>query len=714
VRTGARSLDVGTGPHRAFTVPGGCTLQPRLSVSQTSTWFGRYRLTSRIATGGMAEVYLGRMLLPDGRFGPAMAVKRLLPHLIADPAIVRMFLNEADITRQIQHPNVVRILDLGQVHSEPFIAMELLEGHSFAELRQAAAHAGMRVPLGITLRVLTEACRGLDAAHRAVDAKGRELRIVHRDFTPDNIHVGVNGEVKVIDFGIAKSSRMGGGTEPGTLKGKFFYMSPEMIAGQPVDHRADLFAAGVMLYEQLCGRRPFTGLNTEEVLNRISEGKPKRPSEFDPSVPPQLELVCLTALSKDPAQRFPSLQELIRAIEAVGGPARVASGEELAVYVTTIFPAEHDPKRIALRRARLADPSNPGGRRDEPALDLLPPLADSQPPKKVPPPRSGPSLLARTGRALGSGLRRLFSPQVLGPLALLVIVLGAAGYWALRPRTTPAERLERAEAQGDPASRMRELVAVAQDPKSSVEQLRRAGELALTLPDHETALDVVQSFVHRFPATEEAYLQESSALIALRMGKKADASIDKAIELAPQDPRPDLLRADLRQLQGDAPATLEALNGAARKAPTDRDVALRRGELLSQLGRLDEAALVLNTVLKKRFQPGAAAELGFVRLRQNQPQEASRLLKAALAKDPQLAKAYYYLGATLAQGGDMAAAERAYREADRLDPKDSRPLAALCIAQAHAGKTAERDAVQKDLANRFPEQAPRLIAECHP
>ena len=184
----------------------GCTLRPRLSVSQTSTWFGRYRLTSRIATGGMAEVYLGRMLLPDGRFGPAMAVKRLLPHLIADPAIVRMFLNEADITRQIQHPNVVRILDLGQVHSEPFIAMELLEGHSFAEVRQAAAQGGMRVPLGITLRVLTEACRGLDAAHRAVDTKGRELQIVHRDFTPDNIHVGVNGDGRREGHGMSRQS----------------------------------------------------------------------------------------------------------------------------------------------------------------------------------------------------------------------------------------------------------------------------------------------------------------------------------------------------------------------------------------------------------------------------------------------------------------------------------------------------------------------------
>ncbi len=684
-----------------------------MSVSQTSTWFGRYRLTSRIATGGMAEVYLGRMLLPDGRFGPAMAVKRLLPHLIADPAIVRMFLNEADITRQIQHPNVVRILDLGQVRGEPFIAMELLEGHSFAELRQAAAHAGMRVPLGITLRVLTEACRGLDAAHRAVDAKGRELRIVHRDFTPDNIHVGVNGEVKVIDFGIAKSSRIGGGTEPGTLKGKFFYMSPEMIAGQSVDHRADLFAAGVMLYEQLCGRRPFTGLNTEEVLNRISEGKPKRPTEFDPSVPPQLELVCLTALCKDPSQRFPSLQEFIHAIEAVGGPARVASPEEVSGYVTTIFPAERDPKRIALRRARLADPSTPG-HKDELPLDLLPPLQDSQPPRKVPAQPTAPPLLPRVGRALGRWLRAILSPQVLGPLALAAMVLGAAGYWVLRPKTTPAERLERAEARGDPAARMRELVAIGQDPLSTVDQLRRAGELALTLPDHETALEVVQAFVHRFPATEEAYLQEGSALIALRMGKRADASLDKAVELAPQDPRPDLLRADLRQLQGDAPATLEALNTATRKAPQDRDVALRRGELLSQMGRLDEAAQVLNGVLKKRFHPGAAAELGFVRLRQNQPQEASRLLKAALGKDPQLAKAYYYLGATLAQVGDMAGAERAYREADRLDPSDARPLAALCIAQAHAGKTAERDAIQKDLAVRFPEQAPRLIAECHP
>ena len=268
----------------------------------------------------MAEVYLGRRIEEDGRRGPAVAVKRLLPHLVSDRRIVQMFLNEARITAQVHHPNVVSILELGVENSEPFIAMELLEGRSLAELRIEAAERGQRMPVGVTLRVLVEACRGLDAAHRAVDEAGRPLRIVHRDFTPDNIFVGVNGAIKVIDFGIAKAETLGSGTEPGTLKGKFFYMSPEMIVGKTVDHRADIFAAGVMLYEQLCGRRPFTGLNPEEVLSRIAEGRPKPPTAFDPSVPSALEHICLTALHRDPEARFDSLQAFIEAIESVGGP----------------------------------------------------------------------------------------------------------------------------------------------------------------------------------------------------------------------------------------------------------------------------------------------------------------------------------------------------------------------------------------------------------
>ena len=322
-------------------------------------WIGQYRLTSRIATGGMAEVYVGRHIDEQGTFGPMVAVKKLLPHLVKDSSIVRMFLNEARITAQINHPNVVRIFELGQVTGEPFIAMELLEGRTFADLRARAAEDGKRMPLPVALRILCEGCRGLGAAHEAKDDEGNSLALVHRDFTPDNVHVGVNGEVKVIDFGIAKTANWGSGTEPGTLKGKFFYMSPEMILAKPVDHRADIFAAGVMLYEQMCGRRPFTGNSVDEVVMKIAEGKLQPPSTFDPSLPRALEAVCLTALNRNPDSRFQTMGVFIDAMEMVGGEAQLATNEEVAAYVSHLFP-QTDKQRETLRKARAADPSVPG------------------------------------------------------------------------------------------------------------------------------------------------------------------------------------------------------------------------------------------------------------------------------------------------------------------------------------------------------------------
>jgi Flp pilus assembly protein TadD len=468
-----------------------------------------------------------------------------------------------------------------------------------------------------------------------------------------------------------------------------------------------------MLYEQLCGRRPFTGLNTEEVLNRISEGKPRRPTEFDPSVPLALELVCLTALSKDPTRRFPSLHEFIAAIEAVGGQARVATSGEVGEYVTSIFPAEEDPKRIALRRARLADPSTPTHRaRDAIAMDLLPPREESRPPRKEPPgPPPGPSAWQRR---MAWAREKVFRVEVLGPAALALVVIAGAVAFATRPERSVADRLQLAEKASSPGQRIRELTALAEDPSATETDLRRAGELALQSPDLEGALAVTQAFARRFPKSIEAALQEARACVGLRLGKKADAAIDRAINLGPDDPRPDLLRADLRRLQGDAGGMLDALTSASRKAPNDREIAVRRGELLSQAGRLDEASGVLSAVLKHRFRPGAAAELGFVKMRQNQSTEAMRLLRASLSRSPNLAKAHYYLGAVLTQQGDVGAAESEYRTADRLAPSDPRPLGALCALFAQNKRGAEAEALRKELADRFPEQAPRYIAECRP
>jgi Tfp pilus assembly protein PilF len=675
--------------------------------SSNASWFGRYRLSSRIATGGMAEVYLGRRIEEDGTRGPAVAVKRLLPHMLSDRRIVQMFLNEARITSQIQHPNVVSILELGVEGSEPFIVMELLEGRSFAELRQEAAERGQHVPLGITLRILVDACRGLDAAHRAVDSEGRPLRIVHRDFTPDNIHVGVSGAVKVIDFGIARAESIGSGTEPGTLKGKFFYMSPEMIVGAPVDHRADIFAAGVMLYEQLCGRRPFTGPTTEAVLHRIAEGQLRPPTELDPSVPPALDRICLMALARDPNARFESLDTFTKAIAHVGGTAEVASPEQVAAYVESLFPLDSDPKRQALRRARHADPTGanaaaparPSGRMATP-----PPAAPARPA-----PRAEPSA-AEAPRTSAPARKRGLVVAALGGL----LVLGGGAALFLRQGPPPAERLAAAEATTDPHARRSTLKGLGKDARANAAQLARAGALLLAAGAPQDAMDVAESFVERFPQELEAHLLAARASTELRMGRRAERAIEQAAALAPEDVRPPLALAELRERQGDLSGAITALAQAYEKHRQDAAVAPRYGQLLSRNGQLDQAAEVLGAWTRHDEDARALAELGFVRYRQEKLDDATALLRRALRKEPELALAHYYLGAVLFRQDNISGAERAYREADRLEPQEPRALVALCQVLAHAGRVNDADAVKRSLATRFPEKAKSLAAECAP
>jgi serine/threonine protein kinase/Tfp pilus assembly protein PilF len=702
------------------------------SPDQNPYWLGRYRLSARIATGGMAEVYLGRRIEESGKRGPAVAVKRLLPHLVSDRRIVQMFLNEARITAQVHHPNVVTILELGVEDTEPFIAMELLEGRSFAELRQEAAERGQRVPLGVTLRVLVDACRGLDAAHRSVDEAGRPLRIVHRDFTPDNIHVGVNGAIKVIDFGIAKAETLGSGTEPGTLKGKFLYMSPEMIVGKTVDHRADIFAAGVMLYEQLCGRRPFTGLNPEEVLSRIAEGRPKPPTTFDPSVPNALEHICLTALHREPEARFETLEVFTEAIESVGGQAEVATPEQVAAYIEQIFPLDRDPKRQALQRARNADPSDSGSQAPQPLMDVARVSASAsaslgQGRGSPPPPQ--PSEVSSTAKTLPPAPSLAAEPATVPARAsarpprrswrkALVAVLflaaggGGAAWWMLRPSAPPAERIATAEASSRPEERKAALSGLQEDERATAGQLARAGALLLEVGENDAALNLAETFTLRFPKSVEAQLLAARAATELRMGKRAERAIDEATALAPGDVRPSMALAELRERQGDVSGALAALSKAYEKRPKDAQIAPRYGRLLSQGGKLDEASDVLGAWTRDHNDAEALAELAFVRYRQERMDDAAALLKRALKKDPKLAIAYYYQGAILFRQGDVAGAEHAYREADQLAPNDPRALAARCQIQARQGNESAVAEVKKELASRFPERAEALAAQC--
>ena len=678
-------------------------------------WFGRYRLTSRIATGGMAEVYVGRHITEAGEFGPMVAIKRLLPHLVKDNQIVRMFLNEARITAQIHHPNVVAIIDLGQESGEPFIAMELLDGRTFAELREKAAETGRRVPTGLMLRILTEACRGLDAAHRATDEDGKPLMLVHRDFTPDNIHVGSSGDVKVIDFGVAKTASWGAGTEPGTLKGKFFYMSPEMILAKPVDHRADIFAAGVMLYEQLCGHRPFTGSSVEEVVMKIAAGKPNPPRTYDPAVPMLLEAVCLRAIAHDVNARFQTLEELIDAIENVGGEAQVSSRAEVGEYLTSMFPPEKDPKRQTLRKAREADPSVPHGKAVESFEDSSPSLGEVGETKG-----DRPGLLVAPEAPVmkplpAASLRKLpdwLLPTGAGTMGVVLLVVAFVVFKS--PASTPDDALKEAGALTDAPSRAKLLATLAKNPATTEAQFALAGKLLLEAKAWDAALELCDAWTARFPKQNAAEAMiEGRAAVAVRKGKRAEAALQKADALMPDDPAPNIALASLREMQGDSFGALEEYNRAVKKRPHSAELLTRQGYWMSQMGKVDEAAAVLTQVLAKGFDPAAAAELGFVRFRQKKMGEAASLLKQALKKSPQLMVAHYYLAAVQYQQGDVKAARASYLEADRLAPDDPRSLIALCEIDA-ATKAPTLEETKKAISTRFPKDATSLLTHCVP
>lgn len=670
-------------------------------------WFGQYRLTSRIATGGMAEVYVGRHITPEGVFGPVVAVKRLLPHLVKDSTIVRMFLNEARITAQINHPNVVKIYELGQTEEGPFIAMELLEGRSWADLRQKAMENGRRMPSNLALTILSEACKGLDAAHRAVDENGQPLALVHRDFTPDNIHVGVTGDVKVIDFGVARTTAWGSGTEPGTLKGKFFYMSPEMINARPVDHRADIFAAGVMLYEQLCGRRPFTGNSIDEVVLRIAREEPTPPSSYDPATPKALEQICLRALAKDPNQRFQSLAEFVSAVEQVGGDAALATHAEVGEYVSALFPPQ-EPRRDTLRRAREADLSQPGARPPVTPGGGLEATLPSPIRAHQPDAETRPSGAVPTPRQLKEKSK---APLIAG--ALLALVALGGGGWLLTQREalSAEEQLEKAEALTGKA-RSEAVAGLASAPEVTNAQLVRAAAIIADEQDWESAFKLTDAWLLTNAQSLDARLLEARAAVATRKAKRAENAIAQAAELVPKDGRPDALLAELREAQGDAPGALEAWTRAVGKSPGNAHALARQGYWLSQAGRLDEAEAALTKAVRKKADPATSAELGFVKYRKGQFDEALKVLRGVVKEKPELFEGQYYLAPVLFRKKDLAGARAAYLAAAELAPNDSRALTSLCEMEKLAGSTTELDAAKQRLRERFPKDAAQLVTRC--
>ncbi|MBU8896192.1 serine/threonine protein kinase [Corallococcus sp. M34] len=309
--------------------------------------FGRYELLRKLATGGMGAVYLARQKGPVG-FQKLLVVKRLLPHLSEDDEFLDMFLDEARIAALLNHPNIAQIYELGDVDGQYYIAMEYVQGEALGTLMTRASHRQGGMPLGLKCRVIAEAAAGLDAAHNARSPSGRKLALIHRDVSPQNVLVGFNGGVKLIDFGVAKASGKLSQTVVGTIKGKHAYMSPEQARGEPLDCRSDVFGLGTVFYELLTGMRLFKRADEMSTLKAVVSAKIQPPSELLPDIPKSLDAIVFKALARKRDERYATAGALQLALEEFLLQEKLpATTPHLAAFMRELYATELEEDRFA-------------------------------------------------------------------------------------------------------------------------------------------------------------------------------------------------------------------------------------------------------------------------------------------------------------------------------------------------------------------------------
>ncbi|MBX3263333.1 MAG: protein kinase [Labilithrix sp.] len=353
----------------------------------------RYELLCPLAYGGMASVWLARF---GGRLGfeRMVVVKMILPQYSQDPRFQEMFLDEARIASKIEHTNVARILDVGEHQDNYFIVMEWVDGDSLSKVLRAVEQRKQRLPAGIALRIVADAAAGLHAAHELKERDGTHLGVVHRDVSPQNVLVANSGTTVIIDFGVAKArDRVSQETSAGQLKGKIRYMAPEQALGRTIDHRADVWALGAMLYEIFTGQPPYDGPNEVATLHKLTSGQ--RPTPMPPTVAAPLRAVVERALGYEPEARYATALELNLALEA----AMLAINEPTTPAMVAQYTAELLADRKAARKRAVDAALESAKRRDsgQPAPTRAPSGAISAGHAPVPPPlssgRSAPPLV---------------------------------------------------------------------------------------------------------------------------------------------------------------------------------------------------------------------------------------------------------------------------------------------------------------------------------
>ncbi len=330
------------------------------------TRLGRYEIITPLASGGMATVFVGRVLGAAG-FHRLVAIKLLHPHVAADQQFITMFLDEARLAARIRHRNVVPTLDLQHGPEGHYLVMELIEGESLLGLLRESVKVNKPMPPPVAVRIMLDVLAGLHAAHTLTGDAGEPLNLVHRDVSPHNILVGVDGTARIVDFGIARAEERLGTTRDGQVKGKLAYMAPEQTTSEPVDRRVDVFTAGIVLWETLCGRRLFKGQSDAEVLRKLLDKPIPRLRDMAPAYSEALDDVCARALARSVDDRFDTAAHFAEALEHAAQPLGIATPKQVGAYVRETSGAVIDD---LMRRVQTFQEGSKLSPRPTPRLEL--------------------------------------------------------------------------------------------------------------------------------------------------------------------------------------------------------------------------------------------------------------------------------------------------------------------------------------------------------
>jgi eukaryotic-like serine/threonine-protein kinase len=330
------------------------TAQPQL---EAGSYYGKYFLLKKLAAGGMGEIFLARQQGPAG-FEKILVVKKVLSHLTENKEFVELFLGEARLAARMSHRNIVQVFELGQQNGSYFIAMEYVSGKTLRDLIDAACRKRERLPAETCRSIAEQICDGASYAHNLTDVTGRSLNIIHRDLNPQNVLISYTGDVKIIDFGIAKSEMSTVKTEAGMIKGKFVYMSPEQSLAKKLDKRSDIFAIGITLYEMLTGTNPFHKSNIVLTLEAVQRYEPPPPSECDASYAP-FDPIIAKALAKDRDRRYSDAAEMLDDLRRIVVPR---PPERLAQLMARLFRQQLEEEQRILLDTDGSGRASPGAR----------------------------------------------------------------------------------------------------------------------------------------------------------------------------------------------------------------------------------------------------------------------------------------------------------------------------------------------------------------